>query len=60
MDALFPTFNTFFVNGQLVDINSVTSFIDNGNGTCTLTVDTSLLQYTLVSTDQVIIIGKFQ
>jgi hypothetical protein len=51
---------TYFVNGQLVDINSVTSFIDNGNGTCTLTVDTSLLQYTLVSTDQVIIIGKFQ
>jgi hypothetical protein len=51
---------TYFVNGQLVDINSVTSFIDNGNGTCTLTVDTGLLQYTLVSTDQVIIIGKFQ
>ena len=51
---------TYFVNGQLVDINSVTDFVDNGNGTCTLTINTGLLQYTLVSTDQVIIIGKFQ
>ena len=51
---------TYFVNGQLVDINSVTDFIDNGDGTCTLTINTGLLQYTLVSTDQVIIIGKFQ
>ena len=51
---------TYFVNGQLVDINSVTDFVDNGNGTCTLTINTGLLQYTLVSTDQVIVIGKFQ
>jgi hypothetical protein len=51
---------TYFVNGQLVDINSVTSFVDNGNGTCTLTVDNNLLGYTLISTDQVIAIGKFQ
>jgi len=51
---------TFFVNGQLVDSNSVTSFVDNGNGTCTLTVNTGLLQYTFVSTDQIIAIGKFQ
>jgi hypothetical protein len=51
---------TYFVNGQLVDINSVTDFVDNGNGTCTLTINTSLLQYTLVSADQVIAIGKFQ
>jgi hypothetical protein len=51
---------TYFVNGQLVDINSVTDFVDNENGTCTLTINTGLLQYTLVSTDQVIIIGKFQ
>jgi hypothetical protein len=51
---------TYFVNGQLVDINSVTDFIDNGNGTCTLTVNTGLLQYAFESTDQIIIIGKFQ
>jgi len=51
---------TYFVNGQLVDINSVTDFVDNENGTCTLTINTGLLQYTLVSTDQVIVIGKFQ
>jgi hypothetical protein len=51
---------TFFVNGQLVDSNSITSFVDNGNGTCTLTVNTGLLQYTFISTDQIIAIGKFQ
>jgi hypothetical protein len=50
---------TFFVNGQLVDVNSITSFIDNGNGTCTLTLSNAQLGYTLVSTDQVIAIGKF-
>lgn len=51
---------TFFVNGQLVDINSVTSFIDNGNGTCTLTVNPTLLGYSLETDDQIIAIGKFQ
>ncbi len=51
---------TYFVNGQLVDINSVTSFIDNGNGTCTLTVDVNLLGYSLETDDQIIAIGKFQ
>lgn len=51
---------TYFVNGQLVDTNSVTDFIDNGNGTCTLVLNTGLLGYTLISNDQVIAIGKFQ
>jgi hypothetical protein len=60
LSATDKTSFTYFVNGQLVDINSVTDFIDNGDGTCTLTVNTSLLGYTLISTDQVIAIGKFQ
>ena len=51
---------TYFVNGQLVDTNSVTSFTDNGNGTCTLVLNTGSLGYTLISNDQVIAIGKFQ
>jgi hypothetical protein len=50
---------TFFVNGQLVDSNSVTSFIDNGNGTCTLTVNTTNLQYSFETDDQIIAVGKF-
>jgi len=50
---------TFFVNGQLVDSNSVTSFVDNGNGTCTLTVNVANLQYTFISSDQIVAIGKF-
>ena len=51
---------TFFVNGQLVDVNSITSFIDNEDGTCTLSINTTNLGYTLVSTDQILAIGKFQ
>jgi hypothetical protein len=50
---------TFFVNGQYVDANSITSFVDNGNGTCTLTVNTTNLQYTFVTNDQIVSIGKF-
>jgi hypothetical protein len=50
---------TFFVNGQLVDYNSITSFVDNGNGTCLLTVNTTNLQYSLESDDQIIAVGKF-
>jgi hypothetical protein len=50
---------TFFVNGQLVDSNSITSFVDNGNGTCTLTVNTTNLQYSFESDDQIIAVGKF-
>lgn len=49
----------FFVNGQYVDSNAITSFVDNGNGTCTLTVNTTNLEYSLESTDQVIAVGKF-
>jgi hypothetical protein len=50
---------TFFVNGQLVDSNSIVSFIDNGNGTCTLTVNTTNLQYSFETDDQIIAVGKF-
>ena len=50
---------TFFVNGQYVDVNSIISFVDNGNGTCTLTVNTTNLQYAFVTNDQIIAIGKF-
>jgi hypothetical protein len=50
---------TFFVNGQFVDTNAVTSFVDNGDGTCTLTVNTSNLGFSFDSTDQIIAIGKF-
>jgi hypothetical protein len=60
LSATDKTSFTYFVNGQLVDTNSVTDFIDNGNGTCTLTVNTGLLQYTFEVTDQIIAIGKFQ
>ena len=47
------------MNGQYVDANSITSFVDNGNGTCTLTVNTTNLQYTFITNDQIVAIGKF-
>jgi hypothetical protein len=50
---------TFFVNGQLVDSNSISSFVDNSNGTCTLTVNTTNLQYSFETDDQIIAVGKF-
>jgi hypothetical protein len=50
---------TFFVNGQLIEPAALTSFVDNGNGTSTLTVNTTQLGYSLNSTDEVVSIGKF-
>jgi hypothetical protein len=50
---------TYFANGQLIDIDSVTSFIDNQDGTCTLTVNTVNLGYSFEADDQIIAIGKF-
>jgi hypothetical protein len=50
---------SYYVNGQLVEPNAITSFIDNGNGTCTLTLNTTELGFTLQSSDEVVAIGKF-
>jgi hypothetical protein len=59
LPATSATNFNFFVNGQYVDANAITSFIDNGNGTCTLTVNTTNLEYSFESTDQIIAVGKF-
>jgi hypothetical protein len=50
---------TFFVNGQYVEATAITSFVDNGNGTCTLTIDPTQLGFTLALTDEIVAIGKF-
>lgn len=50
---------SYYVNGQLVEPNAVTSFIDNGNGTCTLTLNTTNLEFELISKDEIVAIGKF-
>ena len=31
----------YYINGQLVEPNAITSFVDNGNGTCTLIINTT-------------------
>jgi hypothetical protein len=49
----------YYINGQLIEPLALTSFIDNGNGTCTLTVNTTELGFTLDNTDEIIAIGKF-
>lgn len=50
----------FFINGQYVEPNAVSTFVDNGDGTCTLTVDVSELGFTLIPSDEVVAIGKFE
>jgi hypothetical protein len=50
---------TFFVNGQLIEPAAVSGFTDNGNGTSTLTVNTTALGFSLSATDEVVGIGKF-
>jgi len=59
LPATSATSFSYFVNGQLVEPNAVTSFVDNGGNTCTLTVNTTNLGFTLQSTDEVVAIGKF-
>jgi hypothetical protein len=50
---------TYFVNGQLIEPAAITTFVDNNNNTCTLTINTTELGFTLVNTDEVVAIGKF-
>jgi hypothetical protein len=50
---------SYYINGQLIEPNAITTFVDNGNGTCTLTLNTTNLGFTLQSTDEVVAIGKF-
>jgi hypothetical protein len=50
---------TFYINGIYIRFSIVTDFIDNGDGTCTVTFDTDALGYNLETSDEVIAIGKF-
>jgi hypothetical protein len=59
LPATSATNFTFFVNGQLIEPAAISSFIDNGNGTSTLVVNTTELGYSLSATDEVVGIGKF-
>ena len=49
----------FYINGQFVEPAAVLTFVDNGDGTSTLTVDTAELGFTLAGTDEIVAIGKF-
>jgi hypothetical protein len=49
----------FYVNGVFLPHDYVTSFVDNGNNTCTLTIDVNGLGYYLTD-KEITAIGKFQ
>ena len=49
----------FYVNGIYIDNAYITSFIENGGGTCTVTINTTSLGFALASTDEITAIGKF-
>jgi hypothetical protein len=59
LPATSATSFSYYINGQLIEPNAVISFVDNGNGTCTLVVETTNLGFTLQSGDEVVAIGKF-
>jgi hypothetical protein len=50
----------FYINGVYVPQTYITLFTDNGNGICTLSIDTAGLGYTLEATDEIVAIGKFK
>ena len=50
---------SFYVNGVAVTDDSITGFGSDGMGNIILTINVGVLGYTLVSTDDVVAIGKF-
>jgi hypothetical protein len=48
---------TFYVNGQNIPSSYIT--LNSGSGNVTLTFNTSSIGYTLISTDEVVAVGKF-
>ena len=49
----------FFINGVLVEPAAITNFVDNGNNTTTLTLNTGELGFTVAGDDEIVAIGKF-
>jgi len=59
LPATSQTNFTFYANGINIPNDYVTSFIDNGNNTCTATIDVNGLGYYLTD-KEITAIGKFQ
>jgi hypothetical protein len=59
LPATSKTNFTFYANGVNIPNDYVTSFIDDGNNTCTLTINTTGLGYYLTG-KEITAIGKFQ
>ena len=50
---------TFFINGVGLSTNAISGFGSDGGGNLILTINTAVLGYTLISTDEVVATGKF-
>jgi hypothetical protein len=50
---------TFFINGVSLSANAISGFGSDGGGNLILTINTAVLGYTLVPTDEVVATGKF-
>ena len=50
---------SFFINSGYIDPTAIVSFVDNLNGTSTLTIDPIILKFSFDSTDTVFASGKF-
>jgi len=48
----------FFIGGQYIEPSAIVSFVES-SGTCVLTLDTGQLGFTLITSDEVVAIGKF-
>ncbi len=59
LPATSQTNFTFYANGVNIPNDYVTSFVDNGNNTCTATIDVNGLGYYLTG-KEITAIGKFQ
>jgi hypothetical protein len=51
---------SFYVNSGSINPAGILSFVDNGNGTSTLNVDTTTLGYSFQPLDQISSIGKYK
>jgi hypothetical protein len=58
LPATSATDFSFFINGQYVEPSAITSFVES-SGNCVLTLNVANLGFTLVSTDEIVAVGRF-
>ena len=51
---------TFFINDVKINPAAITSFTNSANNICTLNVNVGVLGYTLLASDVIVAVGRFQ